>query len=238
MTAIDLETRNRMEKLVPVIREKIRALYRPLDSKYGLRGALLDILFSWDEDVMGAYVPKGPEREEHFVFSLCAVSFADSAMTAADKRDLFLHEYAHYMARHIDIPKEYQFRGGAHGSAWQYCCSLIGAAPSESYRPGMGTEKHDYSKTLTHSLSDPFANLKNQRRIEEEYRKKKALEVHFAEGDVVQHPKFGEGTVEKLEKTDKSVRVHVRFGDEVKKIDQSWLHRSKFKKAAKKPGPN
>ena len=37
------------------------------------------------------------------------------------------HEYAHYMEHHITIPREYQWQPGLHGSAWKYCCSLVGA---------------------------------------------------------------------------------------------------------------
>ena len=50
-------------------------------------------------------------------------------------------------------PFKYSFAGqhwqpGIHGSAWKYCCSLIGAAPTPYYKAGEGLIKHDYDKVL------------------------------------------------------------------------------------------
>lgn len=62
--------------------------------------------------------------------------------------DLYKHEYAHYMQYNMDIPDKYNWQPGIHGSAWKYCCSLIGAAPTPYYKAGEGLIKHDYDKVL------------------------------------------------------------------------------------------
>ena len=44
------------------------------------------------------------------------------------------------------------------------------------------------------------------------------------------HPKFGEGCIEKIEQGTGSVTLHIRFGEELKVIDQKWLLRTKYRK--------
>ena len=46
----------------------------------------------------------------------------------------------------------------------------------------------------------------------------------------VDHPKFGEGIIEKIEQRSCSVSLHIRFGEELKVIDQKWLLQTKYKK--------
>ena len=52
----------------------------------------------------------------------------------------------------------------------------------------------------------------------------------FKIGIKVKHPKFGDGIVEAIEQMTGSVRLSIRFGNEVKVIDQKWLLRTKYKK--------
>ena len=52
------------------------------------------------------------------------------------------------MQYNMDIPDKYNWQPGIHGSAWKYCCSLIGAAPTPYYKAGEGLIKHDYDKVL------------------------------------------------------------------------------------------
>ena len=66
---------------------------------------------------------------------------------------------------------------------------------------------------------------------EQEYRKKKNSTVKFNINDDVNHPKFGKGTIEHIEQLEGSVRLHVRFGEDLKKIDQKWLLQAGLKKA-------
>jgi RNA polymerase-interacting CarD/CdnL/TRCF family regulator len=58
--------------------------------------------------------------------------------------------------------------------------------------------------------------------------------VKYEVGDVVTHPKFGEGTVQEIEKQPSSVRLHIAFGDEIKIIDQKWLVKTGYKKVAER----
>lgn len=227
---MDALTRQRLEKMVPAIREKIRTLYRSLDARLGLQGAGLPINFSWDKEALGAYVPERESQPEHFTFSLEYLGYAEGSLSAADKRDLYLHEYAHYMTHHMEIPPEYRFQGGTHGSAWKYCCSLIGTAPLEVHREGMGSEKHDYERELRNPIGNRMAAARDIRRREKEYQDSRNREVRFREGQEIDHPKFGTGTIEKIEQTSNSVRLHIRFGTELKKIDQTWLDRTRYKR--------
>ena len=63
------------------------------------------------------------------------------------------------------------------------------------------------------------------------HRKKKNSTVKFNINDDVNHPKFGKGTIEHIEQLEGSVRLHVRFGEDLKKIDQKWLLQAGLKKA-------
>ena len=63
------------------------------------------------------------------------------------------------------------------------------------------------------------------------HRKNKNSTVKFNINDDVNHPKFGKGTIEHIEQLEGSVRLHVRFGEDLKKIDQKWLLQANLKKA-------
>ena len=60
-------------------------------------------------------------------------NFFGNPLKKEDRLDLYKHEYAHYMQYNFHIPSEYQWQHGTHGSAWKYCCSLVGAAPTPYY---------------------------------------------------------------------------------------------------------
>ena len=120
---------------------------------------------------------------------------------------------------------------GIHGSAWKYCCSLIGAAPTPYYKAGEGLIKHDYDKVLKKKITDKSIPIRDTYSREQEYRKKKNSTVKFNINDDVNHPKFGKGTIEHIEQLEGSVRLHVRFGEDLKKIDQKWLLQANLKKA-------
>ena len=45
-------------------------------------------------------------------------------------------------------------QAGTHGSAWKYCCSLIGAAPAPYYKAGEALMNHDYDKVLKNRIHD------------------------------------------------------------------------------------
>lgn len=108
---------------------------------------------------------------------------------------------------------------------------LIGAAPTPYYKAGEGLIKHDYDKVLKKKITDKSIPIRDTYSREQEYRKKKNSTVKFNINDDVNHPKFGKGTIEHIEQLEGSVRLHVRFGEDLKKIDQKWLLQANLKKA-------
>ena len=107
-----------LEKEIPLLEANIRALYKELDKKFHLSGANIPITFGFDKDVLGSYTRAGMDEEEHFHFSLLFVGYAvNNPLSKEDRMDLYKHEYAHYMAQNMEIPKEYTWQPGLHGRA-------------------------------------------------------------------------------------------------------------------------
>ena len=75
--------------------------------------------------------------------------------------------------------------------------------------------------------------LRDNYRREQEYQKQKNRIVQYQIGEKVKHPKFGEGSVENIQQMEGSVRLHVRFKDEMKVLDQKWLLKTKYQSASK-----
>lgn len=225
------ELKRQLQRQIPHISREIRMLYQKLDRRFGLSGASVPVTFGFETDVLGSYSPEQNHQAEHFHFSLLFIGYLNTHQVhAEDKADLFLHEYAHYMEHHMDIPSEYTWQSGKHGSAWKYCCSLVGAAPSAYYRFGKGTETHDYEKALRNPWKDPDAGRKDNRRRRQEAEDARNRELHYSIGDHVSHPKFGDGTVTAVEQLAGSVRLSIDFGGQIRKIDQKWLLRSIYQK--------
>ena len=90
--------------------------------------------------------------------------------------------------------------------------------------------KHDYDKALKNPIHDKTVQIRDTYRRDQAYQSTRHSEIKFQVNDVVAHPKFGEGIVEEVVQLPNSVRLHIRFPDnEVRKIDQKWLLRSKHK---------
>ena len=224
---IDHFLKQNLQKEIPILRAEIQTLYQELDRKFGLHGAEVRITFGYEEDVLGSYKQGTLDEPEQFHFSLLYVGYCvRNPLSREDRMDLFKHEYAHYMQYHFEIPSKYQWQPGIHGSAWKYCCSLVGAAPTPYYKVGESLMEHNYEKALNHPLKDNYIPVRDQYRSEQEYRKRKNSEVRYRENDIVQHPKYGEGIVEAITVGPASVRLKVRFGDVLKIIDQNWLLRA------------
>ena len=85
--------------------------------------------------------------------------------------DFYKHEYAHYMRYNMSIPKQYQWQPGIHESAWKYCCSLVGAAPTPYYKAGEALMNHNYEKTLRNPIHDKTVTIRDQHRREQEYKR-------------------------------------------------------------------
>ena len=220
-----------LEKEIPVLRAQIRALYEQLDRKFHLEGAKVPITFGLDRDCLGSYTRSSHREKEHFHFSLLFIGYAVKRPLSKEERtDLYRHEYAHYMQYHMEIPKQYQWQPGTHGSAWKYCCSLVGAAPTPYYKAGEALMKHDYEKTLKNPIHDKTVPLRDRYRREQEHKKSKDSVVRYRGGEQVAHPKFGHGLIEKVEQKTGAVNLHIRFKDGVRKIDQKCLIRSGYRK--------
>ena len=219
-----------LEKETPILIAQIRALYRELDKKFHLQGAKVPITFGFDTDSLGSYNQNGHGQKEHFHFSLFFIGYAvKNPLSKEDRMDLYKHEYAHYMRYNMPVPKQYQWQPGIHGSAWKYCCSLVGAAPTPYYKVGESLIKHDYDAALKNKIHDKSIPIRDRYNRQKEYERSKNSIVKYNKGDMVNHPKFGSGTIEQIEKLEGSVRLHIRFGDDLKKIDQKWLLRTKYK---------
>lgn len=228
-TGITPELMRRLQKDIPILTAQIRALYTELDKKFHLRGAQVPITFGYDTDLLGSYTQSGINSEEHFHFSLLFAGYGvEKPLSKEDRLDLYKHEYAHYMRVNMKIPKEYEWQPGIHGSAWKYCCSLIGAVPTPYYKAGEALMPRKYDKVLKNPIHDKSIPLRDQYRREQEYQKQKNRKIQYQIGETVKHPKFGEGVIQELTQTDSSVKLHILFGQEIKIIDQKWLLKTKY----------
>ena len=133
------------------------------------------------------------------------------------------------LQHNFHIPTEYQWQHGTHGSAWKYCCSLTGAAPTPYYKAGEALMKHDYEKKLRSPIHDRTVTVRDTYRRKQQHENTRNSIVRYEIGEDVSHPKFGTGNIEHVEQLPGSVRLHIRFGEELKVIDQKWLLRSKYK---------
>ena len=220
-----------LQKEIPILTAEIQALYRELDRKFHLNGARVPLTFGLDKDLLGSYTQAGINEEEHFHFSLLFVGRSlEHPLSKEDRQDLYKHEYAHYMQYHYQIPKEYLWQPGIHGSAWKYCCSLVGAVPTPYYKAGEALVKTDYDKVLKNPIHDKTIPIRDTYRREKEYQDQKNRTVQFQVGEMILHPKFGEGVIEQIEQMTGSVRLHIRFHEEIKMIDQKWLLKTKYRK--------
>jgi len=223
------ETRLRLIKEEPILCAEIRALFQKLDSDYHLEGALIPISFGFDDEALGSYTPPGKDEEEHFYFSLNFIGYClENQIPKSDREDLYKHEYAHYMAHNMSIPKEYLWQSGTHGSAWKYCCSLIGAVPSPTYRFGESLKKQNYHQVLRNPINDKTVPLRDRYQQEKAYQSRRNSLVRYEIGDEIKHPKFGIGIVESIDAQADSVTLTIRFCNVVgiKQIDQKWLLRA------------
>ena len=220
-----------LQKEIPILTAEIQALYRDLDRKFHLNGSKVPLTFGLETDLLGSYTRASEDEPEHFHFSLLFVGRSvERPLEKEDRMDLYKHEYAHYMQYHMTIPKEYLWQPGTHGSAWKYCCSLVGAVPTPYYRAGEALLKPDYEKVLKQKIHDKSIPIRDNYRREKEYQAQKNREIQFQVGEEIQHPKFGNGVIEGIEQMSGSVRLAIRFGNEVKAIDQKWLLRTRYKK--------
>ena len=146
---IDQTLSQALQKEIPILTAQIRSLYAEFDKKFHLNGAKIPITFGMEPDLLGSYTRGSYHEKEHFHFSLLFIGYAvKNPLKKEDRLDLYKHEYAHYMQHNFHIPTEYRWQHGTHGSAWKYCCSLTGAAPTPYYKAGEALMKHNSEKKL------------------------------------------------------------------------------------------
>lgn len=221
-----------LDKEIAIHSAKIRDLYSRLDRLSGLDSSSIPIEFGYDKEVLGKYQNKTANQKELFYFSLMFIGYGvPKPLNPEDRIDLYKHEYAHFMQYNMEIPQKYQWEPGIHGSAWKYCCSIVGAAPTPYYKAGEALMHHDYEKKLKNPIHDKTVPIRDIYRREKAYRDRKNAEIRFKIGDVICHPKYGDGIVEQIQATDRSVALMIRFleNQELRKIDQAWLWRSMHK---------
>ena len=131
--------------------------------------------------------------------------------------------------QHKNIPEKYKWQAGTHGSAWKYCCSLIGAAPTPYFKAGEALMDHNYDHVLKNRIHDKTVPIRDTYQRLQKAQKEKDEVVQYKIGDSVTHPKFGNGIVEKINPRSGGVHLHICFDDDVKCIDQKWLIK-KYKK--------
>ena len=225
------EMQRMLEKEIPVLTAEILDLYGRLDKELGLHGADVPITFGYEEDTLGHYMPESSDHDEQFHFSLVFIGYCmKDQISKEDRENLYKHEYAHYMTRYLTIPKEFLWQPGPHGSAWKYCCALIKARPSKYFSPEENLSEDYESHLKKPPVDHATVRLLDTVHREKAYQAAKNSKVQFAVGDVIEHPKFGQGTIEKIEKLSDSVRLSIGFSDGIKEIDQKWLLKTKYKK--------
>ena len=184
-----------------------------------------------------AHMKKEMEKE-----TVPFISFEDSntkGLTGAEHGENFqegdtwgVYAYkkgVHFTEYNMQIPEKYKWQAGTHGSAWKYCCSLIGAAPTPYYKAGEALMDHNYDKVLKSRIHDKTVPIRDTYQRLQKAQKEKNEVVQYKIGDSVTHPKFGNGIVEKINPRSGGVHLHIRFDDDVKCIDQKWLIK-KYKK--------
>ncbi|MDO4632717.1 MAG: hypothetical protein Q4B01_02545 [Eubacteriales bacterium] len=227
---IDRLTMKLLNDEIPILTREIRNLYAGFDRKYRLNGAKIPITFGFDTGTLGSYTQGRDNSEEEFHFSLLFIARGvPHPLTQGERLDLYKHEYAHYMQYNMPIPKEYTWQYGTHGSAWKYCCSLVGAAPTPYYKVGEDRMKHDYEKVLKHPIHDKTYTMRDNYRRETEYKKSRDSVIQYQTGEVIQHPTYGEGEIIEIRQQPGTVRLHIRFGEHTKIIDQKWLLKTRYK---------
>ncbi len=222
---IDNTLKQNLEKEEPILLMEIRALYAKFDRQFHLNSGSIPITFGFDTDTLGSYTQESFNTDEEFHFSLLFIGRSlPNPLSKEDRLDLYKHEYAHYMQYNMPIPREHNWQHGTHGSAWKYCCSLVGAAPTEIYKAGEGKIEHDYDKVLNNRpINDKYYVLKDNYRRKQQEQKARDGVVRFIIGEIVNHPKYGSGEIVEINEQPGSVRLEVQFGEDVKTINQKWL---------------
>lgn len=194
MTYYDREDqflRQRLQKEIPILTALIKNLYGELDKKFHLNGAKVPVTFGFDTDSLGSYTRRSAHEKEHFHFSLLFIAYGVKnhcpKKTVLDCSNTSMHTIC---SNNMQIPEQYKWQTGTHGSAWKYCCSLVGAAPTPYYKAGEALMNHDYDKVLrTGSTTNPVPIRDTYRSLQTAQKQKDEV-VQYKLGDTVTHSKI------------------------------------------------
>lgn len=122
--------------------------------------------------------------------------FDDPTFPVEEAIDTIRHEYAHYIDRE-------KFGKHGHGATWKKACRMVGANPSRFY-------------------SEENAKRHRQQHLEEQQRQ---MEYRaFCEGLEIVHPRFGTGSVLKINSDGGRSNLDVDFAAcGVKKLGMGWV---------------
>lgn len=199
------------------IEAKIRSIFAEMDALvfriHGVHvsGASLPITFGFSRNPL-AYYSYHPTNKsgrknlgsEHFHFSLrYFAEEGDLSLKNRNFRHVVIHEYGHYMVRHV-FPRE-ACQEGAHGETWKKCCRELGIVPKSTFSDNQRRQDWSQLFLLTGGFEQaPLAAAK------------------FTCGDVISHPSLGIGEITAVEASKLAVNLVVHFEHCVKKIDQKW----------------
>ncbi len=173
---------------------RIRAELKRLDKITGLKGAELPIKFGNTKHTLGRFCCRDKDSLE-FYFS--NYYFSDDNFPVEGKLDVIRHEYAHYY--------DYILNGySSHGANWKRCCRIVGASPSRLF-------------------NQERANSILERR-EKERLKNLELDDKYCAGKTIVHPRFGCGTIKRIDGSGLSRIALVDFQNGVtKKLSLIWI---------------
>lgn len=209
--------KSRMSLHQAVVEEKIRLVFAEMDKlvsdTYGVQisGSELPITFGFAQGTLAyySYHPSfGSQRSdlgsEHFHFSLrYFAEEGDLFLDPKNFRHVVIHEYAHYMVRHI-FPEAAR-RELSHGQTWRKCCRKLGIVPKATF----SEKQRHYEWVQLFIMTGEFEPA--------------PLAVSkYACGDYIQHPTLGLGKIIEIEPSKTAVNLVVCFDQCIKRIDQKW----------------
>ena len=203
---------------------------RNLIKKFHLNGAKIPITFGMETDLLGSYTRGSYHEKSIFNFSLLFIGYAvKNPLKKEDRLDLTNMNMPIICSIIFTFPKSISGSTEPTEVPGNTAATLTGAAPTPYYKAGEALMKHDYEKKLRSPIHDRTVTVRDTYRRKQQHENTRNSIVRYEIGEDVSHPKFGTGNIEHVEQLPGSVRLHIRFGEELKVIDQKWLLRSKYK---------
>lgn len=179
--------------------ERIREEIARLDALTGLNGRALPILFSRAKRALGEFAHNG-KQPVRFRFS--RLRFEEPDFPDESAKDVIRHEYAHYM--------DFVRNGStSHGPRWKACCREIGTPPERLF-----------NKERCQQFREKEAEAQALQQVREQFT------AEYRPGDVIFHPRFGDGTIELITNEGSSSKVLIAFPSGPRVFSLSWIARN------------